>query len=270
MTKTRWITLGKFEKNAINEDSVIARKNMIAVSDGAGGGGLFADRWSKYLLKNLPNKPITSAEQLDEWIGRIWEPFYNKAEEVAKRLGGMALDKFYDEGSFATLATAWKSQDNIYRWMSYGDSVIFHYDYSTKKLTHSFPSLEDFNRPPFLINCKDELNLNGFKCGAFKLTKSSFVFVTSDALAHYVLMMYELSMADCYSSEIDKSLRAGTKNANLIKKGQSLPYFKFEKVVIDKLRKSVFDKGYYKKWLEGLVNNGLLALDDYSLAVMYE
>lgn len=270
MTKTRCMTLGKFEKNALNEDSVIARKNMIAVSDGAGGGGLFADRWSKYLLKNLPNKPISSAKELDEWIGCIWEPYYNKAEEAAKRLGGMALDKFYDEGSFATLAAVWKYENDICRWITFGDSVVFHYDYSTKVLKHSFSQLADFDKPPHLINCKDELNLDGFNSGDFKFTKNSFIFVTSDALAHYVLMMYELSMSGCYSSEIDKSLRAGTKNANLIKKGQSLPHFKFEKVVIDKLRKSVFNKSYYKKWLEGLVNNGLLALDDYSLAVMYE
>lgn len=40
----------KFEKNTLNEDAAIAKKNMIAVSDGAGGGGVFADRWSKYLL----------------------------------------------------------------------------------------------------------------------------------------------------------------------------------------------------------------------------
>ncbi|MDE6297609.1 MAG: hypothetical protein K2L89_07150, partial [Muribaculaceae bacterium] len=104
MMKTRCITIGKPEKNAINEDASTARRNMIAVSDGAGGGGLFADRWSKYLLHNLPIEPITSAEQLDEWIGRIWETYYAKAEQSAKKLGGMALDKFYDEGSFATLA----------------------------------------------------------------------------------------------------------------------------------------------------------------------
>ena len=155
MTKTRCITTGKFEKNAINEDAVIARKNLIAVSDGAGGGGLFADRWSKYMLRHLPNVPILSAEELDEWIGGIWEDFYNKAEESAKRLGGMALDKFYDEGSFATLAAVWRLPDGKCRWMTYGDSVVFHYDYVTKKLSHSFTTIADFNRPPYLINFKD-------------------------------------------------------------------------------------------------------------------
>lgn len=43
-------SIGKPEQGCINEDAVIARENIIAVSDGAGGGGLFAERWSKYLL----------------------------------------------------------------------------------------------------------------------------------------------------------------------------------------------------------------------------
>lgn len=270
MTKTRCMTLGKFERNAINEDAVIARKNMIAVSDGAGGGGLFADRWSKYLLRNLPYKPITSAEQLDEWIGKIWEPYYNSAEESAKCLGGMALDKFYDEGSFATLAAVWKSSDTSCQWMTYGDSVVFHYDYATKELTHSFSSLADFNNPPYLINCKDELNLSGFRSGEFRLNKDSFVFVASDALSHYVMMMYEVARRKEYDVELDAAISAHSKNTNSLKKCLELPTFKFEKEVIDKLRKAVYDKSYYKKWLKKLYHKGLIALDDYSLAVMYK
>ena len=35
----RAISLAKFEEGIINEDAAIARKEVIAVSDGAGGGG---------------------------------------------------------------------------------------------------------------------------------------------------------------------------------------------------------------------------------------
>lgn len=270
MIKTRCITLGKFERNAINEDAVCAHKNMIAVSDGAGGGGLFADRWSRYIVSHLPSSPISSPEQLDEWIGAIWEVYYNKAEKSAKKLGGMALDKFYDEGSFATLAVVWAQNNDTCRWMTYGDSVVFHYDYATKKLTHSFSDLADFNNAPYLINCKDELDPAGFKGGEFKLTENSIVFVASDALSHYILMMYELAKRDKYFVELEAAAQVSTKNANLIKKGMALPDFKFEKEVIGKLRKSVYDKNYFKKWLGKLFRRGVLALDDYSVAMMYE
>lgn len=270
MTKTKGVSVGKPEKRAINEDAVLVRKNMVAVSDGAGGGGLFADRWSQYLIKNLPNQPIISAEELDKWIGDIWEPYYNKAEESAKRLGGMALDKFYDEGSFATLAAVWRLPDGSCRWMAYGDSVVFHYDYASKILTHSFSHLADFDHPPYLINCKDELDYAGFRSGEFKMLKSSLVFVASDALSHYVMMMYELSKREQYSEEINNAVLVNTKNSNLLSNALSISPFKFENRVIEKIRRSVYDKNYYRKWMAKLQKSGLLALDDYSLAVMYD
>lgn len=270
MTKTRCVTLGKFEINAINEDAVIARKKMIAVSDGAGGGGLFADRWSKYLLRMLPDSPINSAIELDEWLDSIWEEFYNTAEVLAKELGGMALDKFYDEGAFATLAAVWKLDDRTCRWMAYGDSVVFHYDFSTKELIHSFSSLSDFDRPPYLISCKDELNPLGFRCGEFPFGKKSFVFVTSDALAHYIIMMYALSRRAIYEKEMEVAERGMSKNGNIIKKMKAIGNFNFENTVIERLRKSVYNETMMKKWLFLLYKSEVLALDDYSIAVMYE
>ena len=56
----RAISFAKFEEGIVNEDAAIARKDVIAVSDGAGGGGVFAERWSKYLVEHLPEKPIKS------------------------------------------------------------------------------------------------------------------------------------------------------------------------------------------------------------------
>ena len=121
-------SIGKPEQGCINEDAVLAQENIIAVSDGAGGGGLFAERWSAYLLNHLPATPISNADDLDAWIGDIWEPYYNQCETDARKLGGLSLDKFYDEGSFATLVAVWRLSDTECQWMSYGDSVAFHYN----------------------------------------------------------------------------------------------------------------------------------------------
>ena len=161
------ISIGKPEQGCINEDAVIAQENIIAVSDGAGGGGLFAERWSAYLLNHLPATPINSADELDAWIGDIWEPYYNQCEEDAKQLGGLSLDKFYDEGSFATLVAVWKLSESKCQWMAFGDSVAFHYNYRTKQLEHSFGFISDFDKAPYLINCKDELLKEGFHKGTF-------------------------------------------------------------------------------------------------------
>ena len=81
----RALSIAKLEEGIINEDAVIAKKEVIAVSDGAGGGGVFADRWSKYLLEQLPEKPIKSFKAFDKWVDGIWEFFYNSPTRIALR-----------------------------------------------------------------------------------------------------------------------------------------------------------------------------------------
>jgi hypothetical protein len=267
--KQRIFSIGKFEQGCINEDAAVARKDMIAVSDGAGGGGLFAERWSHYLLDNLPDAPICNADELDEWIGRIWEPFYNDCEESAKELGGMSLEKFYDEGSFATLVAVWRTASDTCRWMSFGDSVAFHYNKATKQLEHSFSHLCDFDEPPFLINCKDELNKDGFRCGTFHTDRNSVVFAASDALSHYIIMMYEVSRKGTFREEIEQAINHHSKNENYIKAAMALKKFDFETDVLRKLQKCIGSKTDFQEHIKKLIRLGLLAHDDYSFTLMH-
>ena len=258
----RAISLAKFEESIINEDAAIAKKEVIAVSDGAGGGGVFADLWSKYLVEHLPDKPIKNYKAFDKWIDGIWEPFYNDCEEKAKTEGGMFLNKFYDEGSFATLVAVW----NNGQWMSYGDSVAFCYDKETGKLQHSFTCLSDFNNPPYLINSKDPLNEKGFRNGKFKVTKDCVIFATSDTLAHYILMMYEVTHKDSYNEELQAAIDAQTKNSNFIKAAISMTMIDFEKDIVWKLQNSYHDF-LLVNHIRGLKKKGLIGHDDYSIAM---
>lgn len=251
------------EGNGVNEDSVICHDNRIAVSDGAGGGGVYADRWSDYLVKNLPEKPILSFEQLDQWIESIWESFYNDCETEAMKEGGMLLDKFYDEGAFATLAAAWKYNDSEWRWIAYGDSVIFHYNFKIKQLEHSFTSLYDFNKPPYLINCKDDLNEDGFRSGNFHTDNDSIVFVASDALSHYILMMYEVFNSDLYSDDLQQALNANSKNVSFIRNAQEIKKGAFENV-LGKLIGACSNKANFFRHINAVQRRGLLAFDDYT------
>ena len=260
-------SIGKPEQGCVNEDAVIAQKNIIAISDGAGGGGLFAERWSAYLLNHLPATPISSADELDAWIGNIWEPYYNQCETDAKKLGGMCLDKFYDEGSFATLVSVWRLSDTQCKWMSFGDSVAFHYNYRTKRLEHSFCSLSDFDKPPFLINCKDELFKEGFRKGTFLIDSDSVVFVASDALAHYVMMMYEVANTDIFKQELDAAELNYSKNGNYIRMARTIKKVDFEIGVINKLINTVGHTTNFKRYMQSLIRKGLIAYDDYSIAM---
>ena len=258
----RAITIPK-ECDITNEDAVIARENFIAVSDGAGGGGVFADLWSNYLVEHLPEKPIKSYQAFDKWIDSIWESFYNDCEKDAQKEGGMLLNKFYDEGSFATLVAVWKTGE----WISYGDSVAFCYNRKTGLLQQSFTRLVDFNSPPYLINCKDPLNRKGFSHGKFEIDSECIVFAASDTLAHYILMMYELAHKDQFAEELQETIDAQTKNSNFIKTGMRLRRLDFAKDVIQKL-----DNCKYLQQLKAHINRlksiGLIGYDDYSLAIL--
>lgn len=259
-------SIGKPRQNQTNEDAVVARRNVAAVSDGAGGGGIYADLWSAYLLKQLPETPIASFACLDDWVDSIWEPFYAVCEESAKKAGGMVLNKFYDEGSFATLAVAWRTNEG-FRWMSYGDSVVFCYRARTGTLEHSFTRLSDFDNPPYLINFKDKLHEEGFRSGLFKnIGACDVVFCATDALAHYVLMMYELSRRGRYGLELKEAERRGSKNAQIVKTAMDCRVC-FKKDVIDKLRHCAGRKEDFRQHVEALLRKKLIALDDYSYAM---
>lgn len=267
MIRSRSVTIPKFGES-VNEDAVVARENVIAVSDGAGGGGVYAERWSRYLLEHLPDEPIGSFAELDAWVEQIWEPFYNEHEKMAKRQGGMFLSKFYDEGSFATLVAAWRVSESECKWMSYGDSVAFCYDMATGELQHSFTRLADFNKPPYLISCKDPLNAEGFRCGCFKVSPQSVVFAASDTLAHYIIMMHRVANRDVYGDEVSEAVNMQTKDSNFIKAAMALKRINFQRDVVEKLVGCAQNEANFKRFIEAKVRKGLMGYDDYSLAVM--
>ena len=264
-------TISKREDRTTNEDAVRAEKGLIAVSDGAGGGGIFADRWSKYLLENLPKTPFSKYEQTDSWLDKIWEPYYDTQEAEAKRLGSMVLNKLYDEGSFATLAAAWQTQKNLWRWAAYGDSVVFHYQYDTHKLEHSFTRLADFAQPPYLVSCKDPMKKEGFRAGSFRPTRHSAIFAASDALSHYILMMYCLSCGEERQEEIDAVAQSHSRNAQLVRNAACLAWdAEIFQQRLHKLFDAARNERTFADMMTQLERDGLLGHDDYSLAVAIE
>jgi hypothetical protein len=213
-------------------------------------------------LDKLPKTPLTSADDLDNWIDGIWQPFYDECETAAKQQGGLTLQKFYDEGSFATLAAVWKVSDSQYKWLTYGDSVVFHYNKKTDVLEYSISGLVEFNNPPYLINFLDKIKPDGVKTGSFEISNDSVLIVATDALSHYILMRYMLSHNALYAAELQSAAVAATKNSNFLHAAMSLPVLDFYSDVVKKLFLSDWN---LTKHLEKLYRNKLIALDDYSV-----
>ena len=86
------VSIAKPNDHTPNEDAVFCSPQCIAVSDGAGGCGLYANEWSRYLIEHLPkDAPLSSFTELDEWVDGIWEAFYNEHEERAKEATASCL-----------------------------------------------------------------------------------------------------------------------------------------------------------------------------------
>jgi len=73
--------------SSVNEDSFRVSRQLIAVSDGA--GGLFAEKWSKFLIDNLPQNPILDYNGFCLWLDDLWEVFFKKYEQVSINLGNL-------------------------------------------------------------------------------------------------------------------------------------------------------------------------------------
>lgn len=263
------VSIAKPNDHAPNEDAVFCSPQCIAVSDGAGGCGLYADEWSRYLIEHLPkDAPLCSFTELDEWVDGIWEEFYNEHEEQAKKGDGILLNKFYNEGSCATIAAAWGTEQGQCRWMTYGDSVVFHYNLQTGLLEHSFTRLTDFSNPPRLVSCKDPLEEEGFRSGVFHLDDTSVVFAASDALSHYCLMMYELSKSAEFESELMEVRMKQTTNLQLLQMAEK-ERFDFNEDVLMPLLRSADSEDSFKDLLESLYAKKLIDIDDYTLAILY-
>ena len=272
MINHKHFTQVKFENNPLCEDYSMSNSNLVAVADGAGGVGLFADKWSEYLINNLPDKPLATFEEFDNWIDSIWEVFYYQYEQLAKKQGALELDKFYDEGSYSTLAAIWKLDDSTYQWVTYGDSVAFCYYYDTNVLDFSFEHIADFARPPHLINCKDPLEQEGYQSGVFKPSGDALLFVATDALSHYIIMIYMLMNAKKYSSELESLSMNSNRNYYLIAVSSMLKTNKiaklFEKITYKNNWKSLTNSYTFKSHIASLYRKGLISSDDYSIAAL--
>lgn len=260
-------SIPKREPHVLNEDAALAKEKLAAVSDGAGGGGVFAELWSSYLLAQLPASTIHNFQQLDAWVDGIWEPYYKDCEVKAKKQGALFLNKFYDEGSFATLAAVWLQENGkTAECMTYGDSVVFCYNFRSHELQYSDIRLVDFDHAPYLIGSSAELKAEGFHAGQFKIEGEEVIFVATDSLSHYILMRYELCHKEEYKDEIDEAIAARTKNSNMIKVAEEEDE-NFEKSLCQLLDAAREQKSFVLL-MSHLEDSGLLAHDDYSLAVL--
>ena len=79
-------------------------------------------------------------------------------------------------------------------------------------------------------------------------------------------MMYEVSRREEFADELQEAIAAQTKDSNFVKTVMGMNNVDFENDVIRKLLNC--NKGNFKRYLQCRRKKGLIAHDDYSLAIM--
>ena len=182
------------------EDRFVLTDNAMAVSDGAGGVGLYCGAWAEMLVNNLPNKALHSSNEIDKWIGTFWKKFQLAGKELAGD-DFTKYSKFVQEGSFATLSGIWLSERETeeeeeeeeeekvidLEWLVYGDSPFLLFDEDDNLITTSHSSLTELEQDPYLLNWKDLADGSKVKADKLEISKKTTVVLASDAIGEFVL-----------------------------------------------------------------------------------
>jgi hypothetical protein len=173
-----------------------SRKSCLAaVSDGAGGAGLFCGAWAQTLVVRLPNRPLASFDGLNAWLDGFCSTF---RRDHAERLLGQPVKhgKFVREGSLATLSAVWLAQGRQHvalHWLGCGDSPILIFDRTGRRptLIGGFPArLSALGKSPALLNWKDLPRRERVSIGGLRLPPQATIVVASDGIGHYLLLRY--------------------------------------------------------------------------------
>lgn len=100
-----------------------------------------------------------------------------------------------------------------------------------------------------------------------QLDEQSIVFAASDALSHFILMMYQVSRWDSYRAELDALVASHSSDSHLLQLAQATSYRFYEDIIEPLMQAASSDSAFaslMKKWHE----LGLLELDDYSVVFL--
>jgi hypothetical protein len=252
-----------FKNNILrsNEDSWYKDKNVVAISDGAGGVGILADIWSETLVKTIPlTTPFHDCNELDNWIALFWEGFY---EKYSKELSNdpWQIKKFEDEGSLATLAALWKIDENKFKYQSYGDSALFIYD--TKegvlKIQNNIKSINFFGTSPALINWKTEQHsAEYFYQQDILLQENEEIILATDGIAMYIFGAYMV-----YSKSITENITEN-KMIEIVDFFNKNPISDF-RYFMNALKDALSSEYNFTDLTTDWYNNKFLPNDDYTL-----
>jgi hypothetical protein len=258
-----------------NEDAIayIAKPffDKIAVSDGAGGAGIYCKDWANHLVKNQPDRPFDSKIIANEWFLSISESFYKENIGLINKMDPFILEKFIKEGSYATLFFAWLNKEtNDLNYIGIGDTTLLVFRknkeiYNPILITpiNEQKSLDDF---PKLLNWNKELN---YDMSTLKIVlKPDDVFmICTDSIARWLLyqliILVPSVMHDLLGESIMKNINKNMlENINLSNKYKNVSELILK---IEDILKG--NNEFFKKVLDKQINANILEKDDFTIVI---
>lgn len=263
-----------------NEDFALIDANhnksslFYAVSDGAGGCGVYCKEWAKYLAIKVPKNPqlINQSKSID-WFYKISKGFYE--EVIAKQdLSDLVLQrKVFKEGSYATLVVCWidKNTDKLF-YSSIGDSCLFYFEKQNEiyqlKAISSLNQQDDIDDSPNLLNWNIEIKQQ-LPFDSFEIENDFKLILASDSLSKWILlsiaildfsMISEIHFNKNFINSLQNKKQENRKTN--IQVGSNL---KDLNGLFDFLKTASKDKDVFKQSMTNLYENSEIEIDDYSL-----
>jgi len=179
-----------------NEDAIACKPGgdalRFSLSDGAGGVGVLSAEWAVFLVHAQPEKYHREDQHWKDWFLKTAEAFYEQINPQQNISDPLVLQKFFSEGSFATLLYLWiDTKQNQLISLAIGDTCLFHFSFGNDEnfiLKKIYPlmhhrSLDDF---PQLLNW-NTLHPDWPAPYQQKLEKQDIIICCTDALAKFFI-----------------------------------------------------------------------------------
>lgn len=202
-----------------NEDALRINENsnyhLFAMSDGAGGAGIYCKEWAKYIVNNQPEFPILSNEEANKWFQKISKSFYEFIKPTVNYDNIFIGERFDSEGSYATLLYVWICKtEKKYFISGIGDTTLFHF--IKKNEDYTIGLIEPINKQ-LSLNDNPEL-LNWQKALEYSLLSKSVdykngdtIIICTDSLSrriiYQLLLINQFETEQCLNENINKTYR---------------------------------------------------------------
>jgi hypothetical protein len=272
----RYKTIYNFiEKNSEyeNEDALVVKESndfhLLSLSDGAGGAGIFCKDWALFLAEQQPVAPFCSDLQASEWFLKLSKLFYEKQIKKIDTSDDFVREKFYEDGSYATLLYCWVSKkENTLYYTGTGDTTLFIFSKNGKEfipqVIYPINTQNKLNDSPKLLNWNKELKYSLLSNSA-SFKNGDIAIMCTDGLARRII--YQLYILDQQNTEnlLGPSISA-SKDLDLLEFIRTGFDFKtvanflryWEKLIVK-------DRNQFKQELMKLIERNELEKDDYSI-----